>query len=405
MAYRHLLNFSVQTVNSEEQVLNDLAESLGAEIGLLMFDSAQVQVTYQANLSDGSNHVYASDRTLAEHLLDLLQSLPAQPVELGPDSLSIGPFESISHVTWSLPLPTRTGVTRWLLLYDPASMLCEPEVEALYLKLGWTLTSLQLHLHDKELEKANAWIERELEEMTRIQQLMLPDRKIEIPGTKIAFTYRALRGAGGDYLDFTSLAEDKMKPGPHEMGVIVADVTGHGPSAAVEAAMLDAILRTFKPVDPGEGPGQVFDYINQHFFTRKERGSFLTASIIRYSPEKRLIAYANAGHPHAYLKRGEVLVPLNEGGIPIGVLRENQWQTYFVSMQKGDTIFVYTDVVIETKNPDQEDFGFERLEQALRSGPNDPDELIAHVENQLKQFCHCQQYDDDMTLCAVQFTE
>lgn len=404
MAYRHLLNFSVQTVESEQQALVDLLNELPSQVSALFVNSQMMQITYSEKVSE-QNVESINQRQTFQALVDLLKFQAAQPVVLKPSEISaISPlFEQ--GVVWSLPIPTRTGVTRWLLLLAPEQMLDAQQVEMLFLKLGWTLTSLHLHLHDKELQKANAWIERELDEMTRIQQLMLPDRDTKIPGTKVAFAYRALKGAGGDYLDFVSLEEDKSSTEPHTMGMIVADVTGHGPSAAVEAAMLDAILRTFKPTEELAGPGQVFEYINQHFFTRKERGSFLTASIIRYLPKERVVTYANAGHPHAYLKRGEKLIPLDEGGIPIGVLRDNAWQSYKVDVQKGDTIFVYTDVVIETQNPEQEDFGFERLEQALKSGPNDPDGLISHIEQQLIIFCHCKQFEDDLTMCAVQFTE
>ncbi len=404
MAYRHLLNFSVQTVESEQQALVDLLNELPSQVSALFVNSQMMQITYSEKVSE-QNVESINQRQTFQALVDLLKFQAAQPVILKSSEISaISPFFE-QGVVWSLPIPTRTGVTRWLLLLAPEHMLDAQQVEMLFLKLGWTLTSLHLHLHDKELQKANAWIERELDEMTRIQQLMLPDRDTKIPGTKVAFAYRALKGAGGDYLDFVSLEEDKSSTEPHTMGMIVADVTGHGPSAAVEAAMLDAILRTFKPTEELAGPGQVFEYINQHFFTRKERGSFLTASIIRYLPKERVVTYANAGHPHAYLKRGEQLIPLDEGGIPIGVLRDNAWQSYKVDVQKGDTIFVYTDVVIETQNPEQEDFGFERLEQALKSGPNDPDGLISHIEQQLIIFCHCKQFEDDLTMCAVQFTE
>lgn len=404
MAYRHLLNFSVQTVESEQQALADTMSGLPESVQVLFVNSQMLQITYSERVTEEQLQS-VNQRDDFESLVEILRFQAGQPVMLKQAECQHLPSIFQQSRVWSLPIPTRTGVTRWLLLLDDEKVLSAQQVEVLFLKLGWTLTSLHLHQHDNELQKANAWIERELDEMTRIQQLMLPDRETHIPGTKMAFAYRALKGAGGDYLDFVSLEPDKSSTEPHIMGMIVADVTGHGPSAAVEAAMLDAILRTFRPAGPDVGPGDVFQYVNDHFFTRKERGSFLTASIIRYLPKEKRITYANAGHPHAYLKRGETLIKLDEGGIPIGVLRDNAWQSYQVDVQKGDTVFVYTDVVIETQSPEQEDFGFERLEHALRSGPNDPDELIAHIEQQLVIFCHCKQFEDDLTMCAVQFTE
>ena len=117
-----------------------------------------------------------------------------------------------------------------------------------------------------------------------------------------------------------------------------------------------------------------------------------------------MISYASAGHPHAYIKRGQTLIKLDQGGIPIGVIRDYEWETYQQEVQKDDILFIYTDVVIETKSPLLGEFGFERLEQALCASKNNPKSLIAHMEEQLQEFCLCSNFEDDMTMCAIQFT-
>lgn len=407
MPYRYLLDFSKQGIDTELEVLIDLATEVGSKVGVLLVDADMQRITYHANFSARQQEQITADAAVPTRVLAALMELPARPTMQLHGGLMPTSFLDSDVPVWVLPLPFRDSIGRWILLVDTEKQLTFERVERFYLKLGWALTNLQLHLHVQELEKANEWIAHELEEMSRIQQLMLPDKEYEIPGADIAFTYRALKGAGGDYLDFVSLEEDKSSTDPHQLGIIVADVTGHGPSAAVEAAMLDAILRTFKaPEDLPDGiaqPSMVLDYVNSHFFTRKERGSFLTASVMHYCPINRRIMYANAGHPHAYLKRGNEIIPLDEGGIPVGVARGYEWQSYMVNVQRGDTVFIYTDVVIETKSPDEEDFGFKRLEQALRDSPNDPNKMLHHVEMKLKRHCHCKTFADDMTMCAVQF--
>lgn len=350
--------------------------------------------------------VGASDEQLSQLYVDAANLLASLQQDV--DKLQcVRAASDLEHPLWALPLPRQTLQYRWLLIADNQGSLCEADISQLHMALGWRLTALKLHQQKQRLEKANAWIVQELEEMSRLQQLMLPNPDTHIPGVKVAFTYRALKGAGGDYLDFVSLEKDKSSTAPHQFGMIVADVTGHGPSAAIEAGMLDAILRTFRPSGEAQdpAPGEVLKYVNDHFFTRKARGTFLTVSILHYEPRQRRITYANAGHPHAYLKRGKQLIALDQGGIPVGVSKAHEWQSYQVDVRPGDTVFVYTDVVIETKNPQQQDFGFERLENALREADSDPDTLIHQIEAAMKAFCHCGQFADDLTMSAVQFSE
>lgn len=302
---------------------------------------------------------------------------------------------------WLVPLSHPSRKLWFLVMAMPQDVTIQ-SLQNVYFLQAWLFSQQQLRSTQKELIKAKQWIENELEEISNIQQLLLPDKNLHIPGSVISYTYHAMTFAGGDYIDMVDLTKERTS-GAHDVGVIVADVTGHGPSAAVEAAMLDAILRTFKPSEESEGPSEVLNYINQHFFTRKERGRFLTAIIFRYLADERMLSYANAGHPHAYIKRGDTLLSLKNGGIPIGVARDYSWDSYKIAIKPGDTLFVYTDVVIETKNSKGEYFGFKLLEKALLEASDEPSQLISSVELKMRGFCECEILEDDMTICAIQF--
>jgi serine phosphatase RsbU (regulator of sigma subunit) len=394
---------------SVKQLIELFSKDISQHVRLLLVDASNASFSYYADLNEKEGQL--ADRLVAKQSIEFLVEQGENLSQIKAERIQAATQFHYLGETWVLPLLANehtnmhlAPINKWLLLADPEKKINKIEIENFCLKIGWALTCSQLHQSKLELNKATVWIEQELEEMSRLQQLMLPDENISVPGTEIAFTYRAMNGAGGDYIDITSLEEDKTTTNPHAMGIIMADVTGHGPSASVEAAMLDAILRTFKADDNVVQPSRVLDYVNKHFFTRRERSSFLTANIFHYQPQTRLISYACAGHPHAYIKRGQTLSKLGEGGIPIGVLREYQWDTHLHQAQKGDILFIYTDVVIETKSPIHGEFGFERLEEALRTAKNNPKLLIAHIEQQLQEFCLCSHFEDDMTMCAIQFT-
>ncbi|AZG74935.1 PP2C family protein-serine/threonine phosphatase [Shewanella livingstonensis] len=303
---------------------------------------------------------------------------------------------------WALPFGKESSLFDCIILLDLPAGVESYHVSALYYKLLYQLKSFQFSEASSQLNAAQVWIRDEIEEISRLQQLMLPDKGIELSSVKMAYTYKAMKGAGGDYLDIVDLG--KSRPDiKGDVGMIIADVSGHGPAAAVETAMIDAILRTFEPKDLASSSSEVLNYINQHFFTKKPRGSFLTATVLRYNVKDKELVYANAGHPHAYLKKVNRLVALDQGGIPIGVLREQNWDTYRVSVDVGDILFVYTDVVIETQNSQKEQFGFDRLEKAISAAPDEPEAMLEFLEQQMKLFCGCSEFQDDLTMCAIQF--
>jgi len=303
-----------------------------------------------------------------------------------------------------LPILLDLHIERWILVIDHDIELNLPTLEKLSLLANFAMVDLARAAEKKELEAVTNWREQELKEISRLQHLLLPEAGTEIPGIELAFKYQVYKEAGGDYFDIGSLSDDKDKTEPHFFGAIIADVTGHGPSAAVEAAMLDAILRTFKLQDEDdEPPAAVLDYVNTHFFTRKNRGKFITVIALTYDPELRRLRYACAGHPHGYIKRGNELIRLDQAeDIPIGVLKEYQWTNHDIYLQPHDIIFVYTDVVLETRSPAQEEFGFDRLEAVLQEADKCPHCVVDDVADALTLFAETDVLFDDLTLCAIE---
>ena len=296
-------------------------------------------------------------------------------------------------------------VERWIVIVDYQDSEKVPDLTRLSLILNYTLTNILRAEQKRQLVKARKWIDEELAEISRIQSLLLPPNDIKIPGTQIAFKFKAFKEAGGDYLDLFSLPALERSPNTHRWGGVIADVTGHGPSAAVEAAMVDAIFRTFRGNEETT-PADAANYLNENFFTRRDRGKFVTAKLFSYHSDNHCLRYVSAGHPMGYIKRGELLFSLDESkGIPIGVLPDYQWLCAEFSVEPGDILFVYTDVVLETRNPQSQEFGDERLLQVLRNAPTDPQAMVDDVENALVEFCGQTMLQDDLTLCAIKIED
>ena len=302
-----------------------------------------------------------------------------------------------------LPILLDAKVERWVLILDAENDSHSLDLSKLNLLVNFAVLSIARAEEKKKLQEITNWREQELSEISRLQHLLLPEEDLSIPGIELAFKFKVYKEAGGDYFDVTSLSKDKPEGEPHKFGVMIADVTGHGPSAAVEAAMFDAILRTFKPEGDTPKPAQVIEYVNTHFFTRKNRGKFITAITMSYDPETKTLCYACAGHPYGFIKRGDTLIRLDQGkDIPIGVLKEYKWSNHEIKVMHHDIIFVYTDVVLETRNAKQEEFGFGRLEKALLDAEACPHCLVDDVAEALTDFNESDELCDDLTLCAIQ---
>jgi serine phosphatase RsbU (regulator of sigma subunit) len=282
----------------------------------------------------------------------------------------------------------------------------DKHMETLMLVANLLMSYLIHNCEIKSLNDANKWIEKEVSEVGDLLKMLLPQQDEQICGVDVATSYKPCEHAGGDYYDLVSLTKvfwPERADGKNDYwGAIIVDSAGHGAAAAVEVAMFDAILRTYKG-DPDTGPAGVFNYANPYLFTRLIRGTFLTAFIANYNPFNKCLRFCSAGHPPALLIRagGTVEWLDNPKGIPLAVTREFQWQNGQVDFNPDDVLILYTDGVTEASAPDGTLFGTERLKSVALAGPLHPNAIIQRVESALAEHQHGQRQKDDQTLIII----
>jgi len=269
------------------------------------------------------------------------------------------------------------------------------------------LMSYLIHNCDiTSLRDANKWIEKEVAEVGNLLKMLLPQREVDILGVDVATSYQPCENAGGDYFDLVSLTKvfwpERADGASDYWGAIIADSAGHGAAAAVEVAMFDAILRTYRG-DPEAGPAGVFNYANRYLFTRLIRGTFLTAFVANYNPFNKSLRFCNAGHPPALLIRagGEVDMLDNPKGIPLAVSREFQWQNGQIDFNPDDVLILYTDGVTEASAADGSLFGLERLVDAAMGGEMRSEAIVQRVQAALVEHQQGQKQKDDQTLIVI----
>ena len=261
----------------------------------------------------------------------------------------------------------------------------------------------------RALVDAGAWIQAEIDKLAHVQNLLQPDDLEELEGVAFAVHSRPHAYAGGDYFDIAKVGDDPDNQS-HCL-ISVADVSGHGPAAVVETAMIDSILRTFSDVQRDQndkGPAEVMTYLNRHMFTRRPRPSFATMFASELNTLDGTLRYCLAGHPPPILKSPSRnrcdFIPAGDG-IPLQILRDYEWDELELQMLPGDTMVAYSDGIIEALSPAGVQFGQSRLLKLIESGSDNPQDLLCEILESLDRHAEQRTFHDDQTLVIAKLCD
>ena len=196
-------------------------------------------------------------------------------------------------------------------------------------------------------------INKELEIAQRIQSGLLPEGNVRVAGLEIAAKYVPASSVAGDFYDFL-ICDGRG------LGVLVADVSGHGVPAALSASMVKIAIRS--QAERVESPAEVLSGLNSVLFGNMQ-GQFVTAGYLFLNAASRELTYAGAGHPPllVWRARQERVESIEENGLFLGAFPSCEYANVKSGFLPGDRCLMYTDGVIEAPNPAAEEFGMDRL--------------------------------------------
>jgi sigma-B regulation protein RsbU (phosphoserine phosphatase) len=244
---------------------------------------------------------------------------------------------------------------------------------------------------------APAAVDRDRAELAEIQRSLLPDAPPRISNLDLAVHYAAVQQAGGDYYDFFRLPDGRL-------GILIADVSGHGTAAAMLMAITHAIAHLYS--GPDASPGGLLEFLNRQLAARytTDAGIFVTAFYGIYDPATRELAYARAGHPPPRLRNctnGDLLELRGQPGIPLGILPDQRYGVSRVRLRPCDQLILYTDGITEASGPNGERFGADRLDRLLRHCHKDASALLRIVLRAVDRFTSGHPREDDRTLLVA----
>ena len=248
---------------------------------------------------------------------------------------------------------------------SPGILFANAGVECMiYLGAAWAVARVHVdRIAERRLAarvtEANAALEREFLAVGELQRGLLPKELPRIEGYAWEVHYATSTRAGGDYYDAFPLPGGRV-------GIIVADATGHGAAAAVLMAMTRALLGA----DPESrlAPEEVLTRLNRQLARVLPIGWFVTACYAVIDPARGRFTYSLAGHdaPLIVRARDDAAEPMaGRGGLPLGPFPDRRYEAGHAQLEPGDTLVLFTDGVIETRNPAHELFGLERLRESL----------------------------------------
>jgi sigma-B regulation protein RsbU (phosphoserine phosphatase) len=119
-------------------------------------------------------------------------------------------------------------------------------------------------------------------------------------------------------------------------------------------------------------------------------------------PHAKTLRYVNAGHHPQFLIRGDGIVPLTSGGMPVGLFAGHGYAERTIQLAEEDVLFFYTDGLVEVENEAGEMFGSERLESLMRKHSGEGvDVLLERTEEGVRAFRGAAEPFDDLTLMAL----
>ena len=257
-----------------------------------------------------------------------------------------------------------------------------------------------LRLERERLQKADEvrrLLDAELRQAADIQRRSLPAAAPLVPGLDLAGYNAASRSVGGDYYDFLALPD-----GRH--GCVLADVAGKGMPAALVMMNLQARVQVLSETQ--FEPAAFMTTLDRVMQKTCPDDRFITVFYCAVDPAGGHLRYTNAGHNPPVLVRADGTVEwLREGGPVLGVLPQVYFGASDARLTEGDTLVVYSDGLTEATDPQDAEFGEERLASTVvahRAGS--AQEVVAALQASVAEWCGDAPLKDDLTVVVVKKT-
>jgi serine phosphatase RsbU (regulator of sigma subunit) len=242
-------------------------------------------------------------------------------------------------------------------------------------------------------------MEEELKLARQIQVTLLPSELPEVDGYEIRGGNIPSRGVSGDYYRVVDRNDGA------ECLFIIADVSGKGIAASLLTASLEALMAG--PIEVGQPAEEICSKVCRRLFARTPPAKYATSFLAVLEPKTGKLTYTNAGHNPALIVHADGKVEeLGPTGLPIGLMEDGNYTEGQTKLGLGDILVLYTDGITEAENPEDEEYGLERLSAVcVEHREKSLDDLAGEIDADLDGFAQGIPYADDRTLVMARRTK
>lgn len=288
-------------------------------------------------------------------------------------------------------------------MYPKLKFIAKPANYKDLMDAAETLCPKEEQISAERKPSMTAEMKAELNKARDIQQNLMPQEIPAMPGYDIHAFYKSYDEVGGDYYDVIPIDADHV-------GILVADVAGHGISGAMVMVMVRSAIRTWAHTTTS--PKELLTKVNPLIVRDIISGMFVTVYYVVIDMPSRTMTCACAGHNPAVIWKYKTkeCVETKKGGMPLGILSGKAFETTLkeevIEMEKGDRMVMYTDGFVETMSPNYEEYGEERFYEALKKYAFHPSDVcVKHLFHALNKFQGSAPQHDDLTLVTVRATK
>jgi serine phosphatase RsbU (regulator of sigma subunit) len=256
---------------------------------------------------------------------------------------------------------------------------------------------LRLKMAHALLYKKNLIIQKEMEAARKVQQFIIPDNFSYIKYPKITGRYFPMEDIGGDFFDCYPLPNGNV-------GILIADVTGHGIPAALIVTMTKMIFSIYAP--QYKSTSALLAKVNTEIRKMLMDNQYITAFYLIYEAEKGIIRFTNAGHsrPMLYRNSTQKVIPLDTSGFFIGIINDPQYEEKAIKINTDDRLFLFTDGVTEMRDSERKEFGENSLARFLINNKESHGASFCELLHEaLMSHSHKNTQSDDISYLNVEF--
>jgi hypothetical protein len=270
---------------------------------------------------------------------------------------------AVTQLTLAFRNLTAQGVrfTHWTIsqhLFGPLFAVAGNYFSALSLETTLLLLAIVFAVYRYSVDQGErqAALEQEFKSAQELQQVLIPETLPSLEGYAVTSAYRPAQQVGGDFF--------QLIPRPDGSALLVlGDVSGKGLKAAMTVSLIVGTIRTV--ADTVDDPAEMLAILSRRLDGRLQNG-FVTCIAVRLDAEGEC-TLANAVHPAPFLNQHELNLP---GALPLGLDPTTKYENIRLRLAIGDRLTLYTDGLLEARNPAGDIYSFERLRVLMATHPD-----------------------------------